>query len=106
MSTVFLFQFWRNPPAAAAPAGLVAGQVGQPLRQLQHDHVTLGGRVRHPAGDFVTRPAASDAKAGLRLNDAQLDARALDLRNGVVNWDMAGEQEPKGVETTDLLLPA
>jgi hypothetical protein len=54
---------WRNPPAAAAPAGLVARQVCQPLRQLEHDHITLCGRVRHPARNFVTRPAASDAEA-------------------------------------------
>ncbi len=64
----------RRPPAA--PPRLRARG---PLRQLGHDGAAGVGGHRRPGGDLVDGAVAAEAEAGRRVDDAELDAGALDL---------------------------
>ena len=62
--------------AAAAAAGQLSGAAGQRF----HHRAAVLGRHRAPAGDLVAGALAADAEARLGVDDADLDAGAVDFR--------------------------
>ena len=72
--------------AASARAGVPAGQRRPDLGPFLRCHA-------RPAADLVDRPAAADAKPGLRVNDTDLDAGAVDL---VALPDLIGHRHSRG----------
>ncbi len=63
---------------SAQTGALSAGFAGAPARQLGHDAGALLRAQLQPARDLRERTGATDARAGDRIDDAHLDARALD----------------------------
>ena len=68
-----------EPSAPPAFATLPIRQARNPLRQRSHDAPSLFGAEIEPAGDFFARPAAADAEAAARVDDAYFDARSFNV---------------------------
>ena len=67
------------PATASSPAfaAFVAGEVSQPIGKFTGDFAAFIGGIAEPAGNFITRSPAANAKFCLQIDHANLDARAF-----------------------------